>query len=338
MQPPATKYIFNNNSQPARLGHANNIYITDSHVYELYPDIFKDVHTIVFPTGEEHKTQHTVQYIIKELLGFEAHRKTTIIGVGGGIVTDVTGYAASIYMRGLPFDFIPTTLLGMVDAAIGGKNGVNYGLHKNFVGTINQPGSINFNTTFLKTLPDAEWRNGFAEIVKYACLFDTALFAELGNRDIAYYQKNEAALTTLVQTCVNWKTKIIAEDEHEHSSRKLLNFGHTAGHAIETLYHLPHGQAVAIGMVVACHIAEKELGIDKTIRQQLELLLHRYGLPTTYNFDVEEVMKLLAMDKKRNDTGIEYVLLQNIGAACITLLPFSSIEKALEAIKNGSTY
>ncbi len=307
-------------------------------MHELYKELFADKSTIVVQPGEEHKTHDTIHYITEQLLHYEAHRKTTLVGVGGGIVTDVTGYAASIYMRGIPFCFIPTTLLGMVDAAIGGKNGVNFGLQKNLLGTINQPESIIFDTHYLKTLHDTEWSNGFAEIIKYACLFDAALFDELGDNDIRYYQQNKDALAHVIKICVDWKTKVVAGDERENGNRKLLNFGHTTGHAIETLYHLPHGKAVAIGMMIACKIAEKELGTPTSIATKLKDLLHKYNLPSALKFDVKQVMQILTMDKKRTDAGIDYILLKDIGEACITLLTFSTIEEALVHIDNGSNY
>lgn len=330
MQPAKTRYIFNNYSE--ELLPENRVFVTDTHVFELYPNMFKGNKTIVIQPGEEHKTPETIQYIVKELLQFEAHRKTTLIGIGGGLVTDITGYVASIYMRGIPFGFIPTTLLGMVDAAIGGKNGVNFGLQKNLLGTINQPQFILFDTQFLNTLPEQEWSNGFAEVIKYACLFDKELFNELGANNLDHYQQNKTALTNLIQVCVNWKTRIVEEDERETGNRKLLNFGHTAGHAIETLYHLPHGYAVAIGMMIACAIAEQQPGADATIKKELKKILQQYRLPDSCNFDVKQVMNVLTMDKKRNDTGIEYILLKNIGDAHITQLPFNTIEQALTSI------
>jgi len=333
-----TKYIFQTSDEVTSALPGNSIYITDTHVYELHKDLFTNKPTIVIPPGEAHKTQDTISYVTEQLLRRGAHRKTTLVGVGGGIVTDIAGYAASIYMRGVPFCFIPTTLLGMVDAAIGGKNGINFGLQKNLLGTINQPDAIVFDTQFLKTLPDTEWSNGFAEIIKYACLFDTALFDELGRNNIHYYQQHDDALTDVIKTCVDWKTKVVADDEHENGNRKLLNFGHTAGHAIETLYQLSHGQAVTIGMMIACRIAEREQGAPTSIEKRLKELLHNYGLPSAIKFDVKQVMQVLTMDKKRNDAGIEYILLKDIGEACITLLSFGAIEEALVYIDNGSNY
>lgn len=307
----------------------SSIIITDSNVATLYQPVIGAYRTIIIPAGEEHKTQQTVNSITEQLLDFKAHKKTTLIGLGGGMVTDITGYVASIYMRGIPFGFVPTTLLAMVDASIGGKNGVNYGLHKNMLGTIRQPSFILFDAELLQTLADTEWSNGFAEIIKYGCIFDAALFAELAKHTVSYYKDNAKPLNELIQRCVNWKNKTVTEDEKESGVRKLLNFGHTAGHAIETLYNLPHGQAVALGMLIACSISEKECGLNPDVKKQLIDVLQRYKLPASLKLHTEQLMDILVMDKKRSNNAIDYIVLNNIGNAFIKPLPFENIKNAL---------
>lgn len=307
-----------------------SVVITDSNIAALHPELFSMYRTIILPTGEEHKTQDIIKTITEHLLEFKAHRKTTLVGIGGGVVTDITGYAASVYMRGIKFGFVPTTLLGMVDAAIGGKNGVNFGLHKNMLGTIRQPSFIIYDTTLLDTLPDAEWSNGFAEIIKYACIFDAVLFEELALNSLQHYKDNANELAVLTQRCVEWKNKTVYEDEKESGPRKLLNFGHTAGHAIETLYNLPHGQAVALGMLISCSISERVCNLDPLVKSQLTALLIKYKLPTLLRLHPEQLMDILVMDKKRNKEYIDYVLLNSIGSAFIKPLPFEVIREALD--------
>jgi 3-dehydroquinate synthase len=285
----------------------NCIVITDSNIAALYPSLLQPYKTIVLKAGEDAKSWQMIEHIAEELITLEAHRKTLLIGIGGGVVTDITGFVASVYMRGIPFGFVPTTLLGMADASIGGKNGVNLGLHKNILGTVNQPEFILFDTAFLKTLSDEEWSNGFAEIIKYGCLFEPALFEALSNHDIHFYQQHGQALESLIAQCAGWKNKIVLADEKESNIRKLLNFGHTAGHALENSYHLPHGHAVGLGMVIACIISEKVYGLDKGVKSRLIALLEKYNLPTSIKFDIEKVMPLLKMDKKRNTDTIDYI-------------------------------
>lgn len=306
------------------------ILLTDVHVAAAQPALFEGRKTIVIPAGEQHKHLQTVEYICTELLRLEATRSSVLIGVGGGVVTDIAGFVAATYMRGIDFGFIPTSVLAMVDAAIGGKNGVNIGLHKNISGTITQPGNIILDASLLKTLPAAEWSNGFAEVIKYACLFDNALFEALRQRDIDFYINNPTAMQRVINTCVGWKNKVVVADEHEKGERKLLNFGHTAAHAIENLYDLPHGQAVAIGMIVAMQLSEEVTGMGKQHTAQLRAMLQQYGLPVAYDIDVAKVMDILKMDKKRAGDMIDYILLEDIGKAVIKPLPLTTIENALQ--------
>jgi 3-dehydroquinate synthase len=305
------------------------ILLTDEHVAAAQPALFAHRKAIIIPAGEQYKNLQTVEYICMQLLRLEATRSSVLVGVGGGVITDIAGFVAATYMRGITFGFVPASVLAMVDAAIGGKNGVNIGLHKNITGTITQPHSLIFDISLLSTLPAAEWSNGFAEVIKYACLFDASLFGELAQHDVRYYMNNPAAMQQVIDTCVGWKNRVVVADEHEKGERKLLNFGHTAAHAIENLYDLPHGQAVAIGMMIAMKLSEEVMGMDGQHTAQLRTILQQYGLPVTYNIDVARAMDILEMDKKRAAGMIDYILLEDIGKAVIKPLPFDIIEKAL---------
>src|SRR6187551_2703006 len=179
----------------------NTIIITDENVYYAHTKRFRNWNwnCIVLKPGEEFKIQSTVDSVIEQLIEMEADRKTTLVGVGGGVITDITGYVASVYMRGLSFGFIPTSILAMVDASIGGKNGIDVGVYKNMVGIIRQPSFLLYDVAFLKTLPDHEWINGFAEIVKHACIKDLPMFKQLQLHDIKFYQRRKNELQLLIQ-------------------------------------------------------------------------------------------------------------------------------------------
>jgi 3-dehydroquinate synthase len=313
------------------------VIITNEHIARLYDSLFTGLKVLVIPPGEHSKDMRTVESLARQLLELQATRKMMLIGVGGGVVTDIVGFLASVYMRGVAFGFVPTTLLGMVDAAIGGKNGVNLGMHKNILGTITQPQFILYDPRFLDTLPDDEWSNGFAEIIKYACIFDAPMFDELAKHNISYYQdEDDEALSGLIKRCTDWKIKTVQEDEHETGKRKLLNFGHTAAHAIENLYELPHGKAVAIGMVIACMISEEVGHLDVGVTGQLKTMLSQYHLPVKLKFSGGKAMEILKMDKKRDGDMIDYIILEEKGEAAIKALPFDIIEKALKAYESNN--
>ncbi|MCB0698767.1 MAG: 3-dehydroquinate synthase [Chitinophagales bacterium] len=311
------------------------IVITDKNVEKHHANLFKGFKKVIaLEPGEASKSIENVQIATQELLDVEAHRGSYIIGVGGGMTTDFTGFLASIYMRGVKFGYVPTSLLGMVDASVGGKNGINYQLQKNLLGTFNQPEFILFDTAFLKTLPSEEWCNGFAEVIKYACLFDKEMFDELVEHDIAYYQKDDAATASVIAKCVDWKNKIVQSDELENGRRKLLNFGHTAGHAFETINNIPHGHAVALGMLVACKVSEAH-GLDKQVYAQLKTLLQQYNLPVIIDTNIDKVMQVLNMDKKKNNNGIDFVLLKSIGDAYLKNVTTENIKHTLEEFTNA---
>lgn len=306
------------------------VIITDENVFSKHQKIFGGWNTIVISAGEQFKVQETVDSIIEQLIGFQADRNTHLIGVGGGVVTDLTGYVAAIYMRGIPCAFVPTTILAMVDAGIGGKNGIDVGVYKNLIGTIRQPEFLLYDLSLLKTLPKEEWINGFAEIIKHACIKDAAMFRELESSRLSTYQKDKAALATLIRRNAAIKSAVVEKDEFEQGDRRLLNFGHTLGHAIEKLYELPHGHAISIGMVVACMISEEFTGFTES--DKVIATLKRYGLPTVAEFDSREVLNVLRMDKKKVKDTMNYVFLKKIGQGVVKNVPLVELEKIVQSI------
>lgn len=304
--------------------------ITDEHVYKHHRKKFKGWNTIVLKPGEKYKVQETVNGIIHQLIQMGADRNSWLIGVGGGVVTDITGYVAGIYMRGIQFALVPTSLLAMVDASIGGKNGIDVGVYKNMVGLIRQPAILLFDISFLQSLPAAEWRNGFAEIIKHAAIKDAKLFKLLQQHAIAQFKKDTVLLTQLIKTNVLIKTKVVLQDETEKGDRKLLNFGHTLGHAIENQYALSHGEAISIGMTYAALLSEQMLGF--TGANALINLLMKYGLPTRATFDWKAVTDVLVKDKKNSSKGMQYILLQKIGRGVVEPIPVQDLINRLRQL------
>ncbi len=306
------------------------IILTDDNIFARHKKKFKGWKTIVIKAGELHKNQSTVDHIIEQLIETGADRKTTLIGVGGGVITDITGYVAGIFLRGITFGFVPTSILAMVDASVGGKNGVDVGLYKNMVGLIRQPSFILFDYSLLKTLPKEEWINGFAEIIKHAAIKDAAMFKILEAARLTTFQKDTQAIAKLVQRNVLIKTKVVINDEFESGERKLLNFGHTLGHAIENLYQIPHGHAISIGMGVACRISEKLTGFKEGDR--VNRLLKQYGLPPQFEFDKERAFDILLKDKKKAGQQMSFILLKKVGKAEIKLISLEDLHTLIQEL------
>ena len=309
---------------------AGAVLLIDENVQKNFSSRFKNWKTIVIPSGEEYKVQSTVDGIIKQLIESGADRKTTLVGIGGGVVTDITGYVASIYMRGVRFGFVPTSLLAMVDASIGGKNGIDVSVYKNMVGVIRQPSFLLYDQNFLSTLPEKEWRNGFAEIIKHAAIKDAAMFKELESKDLSFYQKRKKIALDLIQRNAVLKSKVVQEDEFEKNERRKLNFGHTLAHAIETQYNLLHGEAVAIGMVFASQLSEKLLGFRN--HERLAKTIEQYSLPTTLKFDKQKAFDVLRSDKKKEADFMNFILLEKIGKARIEKIPLKDLNNYLREV------
>lgn len=303
------------------------VVLTDTNLFAAHAKKFSGWQTILMNAGEAYKEQATVDSIIAQLIELGADRSTTLIGVGGGVITDITGYVASIYLRGIPFGFVPTTILGMVDAAIGGKNGIDVDIYKNMVGTITQPKFLLYDMGFLKSLPDREWRNGFAEVIKHAAIKKASMFHKLETNTLNYFQENTDALQQLIQENALLKASVVQQDEFETGERRLLNFGHTLAHALEKKYDLMHGEAVSIGMVFAAKLSKAICDFEKV--EALTSVIQNYGLPTNIGYDKDAVFDVLKKDKKKEGDVVHFVLLKSLGNATIQKITLTDLKKEL---------
>jgi 3-dehydroquinate synthase len=276
----------------------------------------KRIEVLEIEAGEKNKNLDTCSQLWETLSELGADRKSLFINLGGGVVTDLGGFVASCFRRGIDFIHVPTSLLGMVDASIGGKNGVDLGMLKNQVGVIRNPKMILVDTSFLSTLPPNELRSGLAEMLKHGLIYDKqywSMFLELD-------KLGAEDLDLLIYASIQIKIEVVKQDPTENGIRKILNFGHTLGHAIESfsLTHHPkpllHGEAIAIGMLLEGYISSKLLAFPTEELQQITEVVTKYYPNPTFSFEeIEEIIQLLKYDKKNSDGNINFVLLHQIG-------------------------
>ncbi|MEM2273652.1 MAG: 3-dehydroquinate synthase [Candidatus Bathyarchaeia archaeon] len=270
---------------------------------------------IDFPAGEESKNLVTVGYLASEMLKNNIDRRSTVITLGGGVVGDVGGFVASIFMRGIPYIQVPTTLMAQVDSSIGGKTGVDTAEGKNLLGSFYQPKRVFIDPSLLKTLPRREFISGLAEVVKYGVIYDQNLFEYLERNADRIKSLDEKALIQIIRRSCEIKKTIVEEDPREENKRAILNYGHTPGHALERLsgYRCLHGEAVSVGMRLSGWIAVRMgfWSIDEWERQNR--LLERLGLPLKMEFDVDEIIRTIHFDKKAEGETIMFVLPKRIG-------------------------
>jgi 3-dehydroquinate synthase len=305
----------------------NAIIITDRNVDAIYGQLWEKRHKIVIGMGEKNKTLATIDYIFSRLLDFGVDRSGFLVGVGGGIVCDIAGFAASTYLRGINFAFVPTTLLAQVDAAIGGKNGVNFKGFKNMIGTFNQPEFILSDPFALQTLPSEELHNGFAEIIKHALIADAGLFGFLQDHSSALLDLQPEAINHLIVRSVEIKSAIVNRDEREKGERRKLNLGHTFGHAIEKVAGISHGKAVSIGMVMASKIALQKGYITQGQLSEIVALLQRVGLPVEIPVGATDLIDAIYMDKKRENDFVHFILPKGIGQVIIEKITIHELRK-----------
>ncbi|MHC5038639.1 MAG: 3-dehydroquinate synthase [Planctomycetota bacterium] len=318
--------------------------LSDSNVEPLYGDSVRrgleaagrNPRTITVPAGESSKSLETVSRVWDQLLASGADRSSSLVLLGGGVVGDLGGFAASTYMRGIPFWMIPTSLLAQIDASVGGKVAVNLPQGKNLVGLFAQPLDVLVDPATLGTLPVEEFRSGMEEAVKAAMICDADLFAWLEDREKEVLALEEGALVSLISRCLHIKAGIVAEDERETTgTRALLNLGHTVGHAVESVLGfgtLRHGEAVAIGMVAAATLAETILGFPHRDTLRVEALLTAFGLPTRLppGADREALLASMGKDKKNVADRRRMVLPLAIGNAVIReVIPTAAIRDVL---------
>jgi 3-dehydroquinate synthase len=309
-----------------RLPTGKTIVITDRNVLGLYREELPRCPVLSIGAGEAAKTLATVSDLYDALLDLEAERSSFILGVGGGIVCDVAGFVASTYLRGLEFGFVATTLLAQVDASLGGKNGVNLKGYKNLIGTIRQPRFVICDPRFLSTLPESEAASGLAEVVKHALIADAALFDFIESRPAEVRALAPQAVERMVRDSVRIKLAIVGRDESETGERRMLNFGHSFGHAFEKTAALAHGEAVAAGMALACELSLRRGMLPRRDYERVLRLLETLRLPHSAAADPARVMEAMLRDKKRRAQRIHFVLLEGIGRAAVVELSFSELE------------
>lgn len=291
------------------------IVISDTGVDCLQHGLLAPYDTILVGRGESAKSLAMLDGIYRRLIELGADRSSFILGVGGGVVTDIAGFVASTYMRGVEFGFVTTTLLGAVDASVGGKNGVNVGGYKNMVGTFSQPQFVVCDASLLRTLPDREFRAGLAEVIKSAILGDAELFELLERSSFEALRKDETLLKEVITRCVRVKASVVAQDEREAGCRRILNLGHTVAHAIEKeSSKFSHGEAVAIGIYYITRKALEQGVISASDAERIFALIKRYGFEVELPIERKAMLKAIGGDKKRRGNALHLILPTAIGA------------------------
>ncbi len=290
-----------------------------------------ELHVVTVPDGEQYKTLDTVEHILNACFEHKLDRKSLLIAFGGGVIGDMTGFTASLYQRGIDFVQIPTTLLSQVDASVGGKTGVNNTYGKNLIGAFYQPKAVYIDPAFLKTLPKREFAAGIAEIVKMAVMFDKDYFAFLADADLS----DEEVLKETIRRSVELKAWVVNQDEKEAGIRAVLNYGHTFGHVVENETHYKtylHGEAVAIGMVMANALAVKLGLMTEEEAEHIKILLERSSLPTDYVIkNADTFYEHFFLDKKSANNSIKFILPEGIGGyRIVTDLDASLVKDVLK--------
>jgi 3-dehydroquinate synthase len=321
--------------------------VTNTSIAPLYLRALTDqlrgvqIDRVILEDGEQYKNLENLNKIFTAMIEGQHDRKTTLIALGGGVVGDMTGFAAASYQRGVPFIQVPTTLLAQVDSSVGGKTAVNHSLGKNMIGAFYQPQAVIIDTDTLSTLPDREFRAGLAEVIKYGLIADAEFFAWLEQNAQALLDRDSKALAYAIQrSCIN-KAEVVSADETEQGIRAILNLGHTFGHAIETFQQYRgwlHGEAVAVGMVMAAQLSALAGNMAAEDVERTKNLIARCGLPTQFpeNMSRDDFMALMVRDKKVLDGQLRLVLLKGIGFATVSAdFELNWLEQVLTEACNG---
>ena len=300
---------------------------------------YAQIHEVQLPDGEAHKTWQTLNLIFDALLSNGCDRKTVLFALGGGVIGDMTGFAAASYMRGVPFVQVPTTLLAQVDSSVGGKTAINHPLGKNMVGAFYQPQLVVCDLATLDTLPPRELSAGLAEVIKYGPIYDMAFFGWLEQNIDALMARDRAALAHAVRRCCEIKAEVVGQDERESGLRAILNFGHTFGHAIEAGMGYGawlHGEGVAAGMVMAAELSRRLGLVDGAFVGRLTALIQRAGLPTRGPVldaadNAGRYLDLMRVDKKAEAGEIRFIVIDGPGQAVLRTAPDALVREVIDA-------
>ncbi len=301
------------------------VIITDTNVFDIYGKRFPDYPVFKIRPGEESKRIKTIESLAGKLLNKGFDRSCFILGIGGGVVCDITGFLASIFMRGIRFGYVSTSLLSQVDASTGGKNGVNLGDIKNVIGTFRQPEFVICDTTMFHTLPEDEYFSGLGELIKTGIIGDRAIIEILENNYEQVLKRDREVLTDLVAKAVRYKASVVAEDEKETGLRRVLNFGHTFGHAIELQNKVKHGFAVASGMLLAADYSRKKGYLSEDDHESILNLLKRYNLLSVINIEEQKIAELILHDKKKTGSDMNFVFVKGLGKPYVKRVPVKEI-------------
>jgi len=321
------------------------IIITDETIKTLYGKNFPDGPVLTIGTGEKIKTLATVETLLRELIRLSCDRTSFILGIGGGIVSDITGFVASVFLRGVDFGFVSTSLLSQVDASVGGKNGVNLDSFKNMVGVFNQPKFVICDIDLLQTLPKTEISNGLAEIVKHGLICDADMLSFLENNRQKALDLDPDIIFRLVADSVAIKSRVVGEDEKEAGKRRILNFGHTIGHAVETLNQTKqtqekmglagHGRAISLGMVAAAMFSQRKKLISPDEVDRITSLLRGLNLPVDLDYRADQIIAAASRDKKKQGSSLHYVFLEAIGTARVEKIPYDEMNDFFLSVFTG---
>lgn len=309
--------------------------ISDTNVWPIYGDrVTNSLHSagydtasFVFPAGEESKNTNTYIQILTFLSEQQLTRSDMLIALGGGVVGDITGFAAATYLRGVPYIQVPTSLLAMVDSSVGGKTAIDLPTGKNLVGAFYQPKLVLCDISALDTLPDSIFRDGCAEIIKYGILYDAQLFAHLAANGLKFDRES------VISRCIELKRDVVAEDEFDTGARQKLNLGHTFGHAVEasSQFVVSHGQAVAIGTCMIARTAVENQMCSEDTKKQIVQIIRDFGLPTNTSYSASELLKNALSDKKRSGGFVNLIVPKEIGNCSICKIPVTDLESFIKA-------
>ena len=315
--------LYSKHIKTKKIALITNEQIADLYLSEISQTLNAfDLKTLVLPEGETEKNLETVGKAVEFLSDNGIDRESSIIAFGGGVIGDITGFVASSYMRGIKFLQVPTTLLAQVDSSVGGKTGVNTSTGKNLIGAFYQPSAVIADTRYLNTLEPNRISEGLAEVIKYGLIRDADFFAWLGKNTSRILALESEVIAHLIERCCQIKAEIVSEDEREGAVRAILNYGHTFGHAIESLTNFKiytHGEAVSIGMVMAASMAERMGMLSQSDKKDITNLLESVNLPTKKpDLNRNDFLESMKRDKKVQDGEIRLILLESIGKAIIS--------------------